>query len=164
MKIRFSTGLIVVAVIVSSAQDRSDRPLPDPHKHVVEVHKRPWITDLAPDVTIAVLDGSVADIRDSVLSPNGQWLAFVFSTQDEWARVGLEDTRSGKRYQLVNLPLAYRPLNDLAWIDSTHLAFDRWSQPHHGMHYVVDVANNRLILAAPFPDEFFLRQQRDTVR
>ena len=164
MKSQLSTGLIVVMVIASYAQDRSYRPLADPHRHVVEVHKRPWKTDLAPEVIIAVLEGSVVDTRDSVLSPNGRWLAFVFSTQLEWARVGLEDTRSGKRYQLVNLPLEYCPINDIVWIDSTHLAFDRWSQPHYGMHYIVDVRNIRLLLAAPFPDEFFLRQQRDTVR
>ena len=164
MKFQFYLWLIFSVVIVSSAQNRSDKSLPDPHKHVVAVHQDPWKTDLAPEARIETLEGSVVAARDSVLSPNGQWLAFVFSTHNEWARVGLEDRRSGELYQLVDLPLEHRPINDIVWIDSTHLAFDRWSQPHYGMHYVIDIERTRLVLAAPFPDEFFLRQQRDTVR
>jgi len=135
----------------------------DPHKHVVAVHEKPWKTDLALEVKMIPLEGTPENIRDSVISPNGRWLAFVFNVQDEWARVGFQEIRSGKRYQLINVPLAHRPINDIVWIDSTLVTFDRWSQPHYGMHYVVDVQNTRLVLAAPFPDEFFLRQQRDTI-
>jgi hypothetical protein len=161
MRIQVYTGLILTFLSVTSAQNCG--PLSDPHKHVVAVHEKPWKTDLAPEVKMIQLEGTPVDIRDSVISPNGRWLAFVFSVQDEWARVGFQEIRSGKRYQLINLPLAYRPINDIVWIDSTLVTFDRWSQPHYGMHYVVDVQNTRLVLAAPFPDEFFLRQQRDTI-
>jgi hypothetical protein len=161
MRIQLYTGLIFALLSVTSAQNRG--PLSDPHKHVVAVHEKPWKTDLAPEIKMIPLEGTPEDIRDSVISPDGRWLAFVFSAQDEWARVGFQETRSGKRYQIINVPLAHRPINDIVWIDSTLVTFDRWSQPHYGMHYVVDVQNTRLVLAAPFPDEFFLRQQHDTI-
>jgi hypothetical protein len=135
----------------------------DPHKHVVAVHEKPWKIDLAPEVKMIPLKGTPENIRDSVVSPTGRWFAFVFNVQDEWARVGFQEIGSGKRYQLINVPHSHRPINDIVWIDSTLVAFDRWSQPHYGMHYVVDVRNTCLVLAVPFPDEFFLRRQRDTI-
>jgi hypothetical protein len=160
MKIQICIWLMLTAVSVSAAQNRP----PDPHKHVVDVHAEPWNTDLAAEAKVIALEGVAGDMRDSVLSPGGRWLAFVFTTPTEWARVGFQDIRSGKRYQVVNLPLPYRPISDIVWIDSALVAFDRWSQPHYGIHYIVDVYRNCLVLATPFPDEFYLRQQRDSTR
>jgi len=162
MSIQIYTGIILAIVMTSAAQNR--QPIPDPHKHVVAVHEEPWKTDLAAETQVTTLDGPVADIRDSVFSPNGRWFAFVFSTPNEWARVGFQEIRGGKQYQLVNLPLTHRPIIDIVWIDSVLVAFDRWSQPHYGMHYVIDIQRTRLVLAAPFPDEVFHRQQRDSIR
>ena len=161
MRIDVCIGLILALPSVTSAQNHEQ--LFDPHKHVIAVHEKPWKTDLAPEVKMIPLEGTPVDIRDSVVSPNGRWFAFVFSVKDEWARVGFQEIRSGKRYQLINVPLAYRPINDIIWIDSILVTFDRWSQPHYGTHYVVDVQNTRLVLATPFPDRFFLRHQRDTI-
>lgn len=154
--------MILAVVSVSAAQNR--QPIPDPHKHVVAVHEEPWNTDMASETQIVTLKGEATDLRDSVLSPNGRWLAFVFSTPTEHDRVGFQDIQSGKRYQVVNLPLPDRPISDIVWIDSALIAFDRSSQPHYGMHYVVDITRARLVLATPFPDEFYLRQQRDSTR
>mgnify|MGYP001587957400 FL=1 len=69
----------------------------------------------------------------------------------------LEEVRSAQRYELRGLPLPWRPLGALKWADTDRLAFDRWSQPHYGIHYVLDVRHGRLVLAAPFPDAFMLR-------
>lgn len=162
MRVLLHTGLIFAVLSVTQAQNRD--PLPDPHKHVVAVHEKPWETDLASDVRMIPLEGPITEVRDSVFSPDAQWLAFVFSAPGEWARVGFLEVRGAKRYQLINVPLPYRAVNDIVWIDSTYVVFDRWSQPHHGMHYVVDIRNARLVLAVPFPDEIFLRQQQDTIR
>ncbi len=155
--------LFLILAALWNAQDPGRKPIADPHAHVVPVHQLPWQTDLAPDVRIAPLITPPLESRDSVLSPNGQWLAFVFTAPDEsGGRVGFQNIRTGKRYQIEGLPLPYRPITGLCWID-TLLIFDRWSQPHYGIHYIVDVRGARLLLATPFPDEFFLQQQRDSV-
>jgi hypothetical protein len=164
MKLHVYIGLLLTIAVSSNAQNRVRKLLPDPHHHVIPLEVESWGTELASDFKILPLSGPAAESRDSILSPNGQWLAFIFSAQDEWDRLSLEDTRSGKRYQVVGLPLPYRPISSLIWIDSTLLTFDRWSQPHYGMHYVLDAQQARLILAAPFPDEFYLRKQHDTLR
>jgi hypothetical protein len=164
MKVHVYIALLLTVGVSSNAQNRAGKLLPDPHHHVLLLEVDSGGTDLASDVKILPMSGPARDSRDSLLSPNGYWRAFIFSAQGEWARLSFEDTRTGKRCQVVGLPLPHRPISDLIWIDSTLLAFDRWSQPHYGMHYVLDVQQARLILAAPFPDEFYLRQQQDTLR
>lgn len=156
--------IFIVLLMVSSkparSQDRQQKSLPDPHHHLVSVDT---LTDVASDVNITPLRLGAAEVRDSVASPDGQWIAFVFSASDEWARVGFEDKQKKIRYQIIGLPLPYRPIDDLVWIGSTTIAFDRWSQPHYGIHYVVDVRMRKVLRAAPFPDAF-LFQQHDTLR
>jgi len=162
-------GSLVVLLLTSTLgraqQNAPATPPVDPHHHVVPVHQAPWTTELAPDARMVRLEGRAAG-SDSVLSPDGRWRAFVIDRNDEpGGRVCLEAVHSGRRYELRGLPLPYRPLSALVWLDSARLAFDRWSQPHYGIHYVLDVSRRRLVLAAPFPDEFLLRQQapgRDT--
>jgi hypothetical protein len=75
-------------------------------------------------------------------------------------RIYFEEKRTGKVYEIRGLPLAHRPFSDLVWTDNRTLVFDRWSQPHYGVHYAVDVRKKKLIVAAAFPDKFFLEQQR----
>ncbi len=162
MNIRIYVWMMLAVVSVSAAQN--PQPKPDPHKHVVAVQAEPWTTDLASEVRVIALEDTVESLRDSVVSPDGRWLAFIFTAPAESDRIGFEDRRSGKRYQVMDLPLPYRPISDIVWIDSALVAFDRWSQPHYGIHYVVDVTGALLVLAAPFPDEVYLRQQRDSTR
>lgn len=157
---RSSLGAIFVGTAGILAPVRGQAPpLADPHHHVVPVHERPWTTDLAPEARLVRLKGHAAG-SDSTLSPGGQWRAFVILPPDEaGGRICIEAVRGGQRYELRGLPLPYRPLSALVWLDADHLAFDRWSQPHHGIHYVLDVRQRRLVLAAPFPDAFYLHQQ-----
>jgi hypothetical protein len=158
----FSVGLVlagVFATLVAGAAGRGGtEPTPaDPHRHVIPVHERPWSVELAPQARLRHVNGDVTG-HDTVSSPDGRWRAFVVESQQE-DRIRVEETRGRRRYELQGLPLPYRPLSDLAWIDGHRLAFDRWSQPHYGLHYVLDVRSRRLILAAPFPDQFFLDQR-----
>jgi hypothetical protein len=114
---------------------------------------------MAPEARLAEAGGSVSG-RDTVLSPDGRWRAFVLESLDEpGGRIRLEELRGRRGYELRGLPLPYRPLTALVWLDGRLLAFDRWSQPHYGLHYVLDVRARRLLLAVPFPDEFFLQRQ-----
>ncbi|MBI3787606.1 MAG: hypothetical protein HY276_05035 [Ignavibacteriales bacterium] len=161
MRILLCTLALAMPVATAEAQRISGQPfLPDPHYHVVAVHEKPWETELAPEARVLLLDHSMGG-RDSVISPNGRWHAFIHYPSDkDGGRICLQNLQTGKLYEVRGISLPYRPLNDLVWLDNNLLAFDRWSQPHYGIHYIVDVKKRRLVLAAPFPDEFFLRQQR----
>ena len=146
------------------AQAKPHQLVPDPHRHVVAVHAFPWATDLAPEARVVEVTDGLAGV-DTVVSPNARWRASVVQVPEEpGGRIRLEDQRSGRVYELQGIPLPYRPLSDLVWLDHQHLAFDRWSQPHYGLHYVLDVERAQLVLAAPFPDEFFLRLDRPARR
>jgi hypothetical protein len=150
------------------SQPTSHQPfVPDPHHHPVPVHRQPWQNELAPDARfIRIMSPVVA--HDTVRSPDGRWCAFIHARSDEEGdRLYLQEVQFGNQYEVYGIPLPYRPLSDLVWLDDHLLAFDKWSQPHHGVHYVVDVQRLRLVLSTPFPDEFILREQgtkKDTLR
>jgi len=75
-------------------------------------------------------------------------------------RLFVAERKTGRIFEIRGLPLEWRPFSDLVWENNHTLVFDRWSQPHYGVHYAVDVKTKRLVMAAPFPDEFYLEQQR----
>jgi hypothetical protein len=78
-------------------------------------------------------------------------------------RLFVSERATGKIFEICGLPLKWRLFSDLMWADNRTLIFDRWSQPHFGVHYAVNVKTKKLLVAAPFPDKFYLEQQR-TVR
>ena len=150
---RASVALAALALFVpvaGSAQRVS--PVRDPHRHVLPVHQLPWTTELASDARFDRVRDHVSG-RDTVRSPNKQWRAFVAeSAAESGGRVRIESVSSEETYELRDLPLPYRPISHMVWITDRYLAFDRWSQPHYGVHYVVDVVARKLVLAAAFPD------------
>jgi hypothetical protein len=62
------------------------------------------------------------------------------------------ERRTGKTREIRGLPFEWRPFSDVMWEDSRTLVFDRWSSPHAGVHYAVDVVTRRLIAAVEFHD------------
>jgi hypothetical protein len=132
--------------------------VPDPHHHVVDVTSGIVPLEIAQGFafTEVALDPHV-ERYDVATSSDGDYRAFRV---EEPAAAGgfmdrliVEDLRSGKTYEIQGLPAPWRPFSDLVWIDPDILVFDRWSQPHYGWHYAVDVHQGKLILAAPFPDQ-----------
>jgi hypothetical protein len=75
-------------------------------------------------------------------------------------RLFVAERGTGKIFEIRGLPLEWRPFSDSIWASDQILMFDRWSQPHYGVHYAVNVESRRLVASAPFPDKFYLRQQR----
>jgi hypothetical protein len=82
-------------------------------------------------------------------SRNRRCAAFTVSD----TRLLVSERTTGKVFEIRGLPMEWRPFSDLAWIDNQTLIFDRWSQPHYGVHYEVDVKRKKLIRAVPFPDK-----------
>jgi hypothetical protein len=54
--------------------------------------------------------------------------------------------------EIRGLPFEWRPFSNLTWADDRTLMFDRWSSPHDGMHYALDVVGGRLVAAQSFHD------------
>jgi hypothetical protein len=120
-----------------------------------------------PDVEIAevILDASVT--RENLArSRDGRYEAFsaYHPEQPPSFRVYFVERATGKAYEVRGLPLPHRPFSDLVWTNNRTLVFDRWSQPHYGIHYALDVRRKKLVKASAFPDEFYLEQQRPRAR
>lgn len=80
---------------------------------------------------------------------NGRYEAFIVAD----TRLLVADRTTGKVFEIRGLPMEWRPFSDLAWVNNQTLVFDRWSQPHYGVHYQIDVRRKKLIKAVPFPDK-----------
>ena len=83
---------------------------------------------------------------------------YAFTVDD--TRLFVSDRTTQKVLEISGLPLEWRPFSNLTWASNDTLMFDRWSQPHYGVHYEVNVRSRKLLIAAPFPDKFYLEQQR----
>ncbi len=135
--------------------------LPDPHHHVVDLTSGTVPVSIRVDFRFAqvTLDPNV-ERYDVVTSSDGAYQAFRVEEPSAGGgfmdRLIVEDLSSGKTYEIQGLPAPWRPFSDLVWIDPDILVFDRWSQPHYGWHYAVDVRQGQLIQAAPFPDQWML--------
>lgn len=84
-----------------------------------------------------------------IKSRNRKYDAFTVSG----TRLLVSDRTTGKVFEIRGLPMEWRPFSDLAWANNQTLIFDRWSQPHYGVHYEVNVKLKKLIRAVPFPDK-----------
>jgi len=67
-------------------------------------------------------------------------------------RLFVMENETKKILEIKGLPLEWRPFSDLSWKNNQTLMFDRWSQPHYGVHYSVNIKTRKLIVAAPFGD------------
>lgn len=91
--------------------------------------------------------------EDFAKSRDGKYEAFtLFREGPESNRIFFTDKGTGKIYEISGLALSHRPFSDLEWLNNRTLVFDRWSQPHYGIHYVVDVKKRKVMSAAAFPD------------
>lgn len=91
-----------------------------------------------------------------VKTRNRQYEAFTISD----TRLLVSDRTTGKVFEIKGLPMEWRPFSDLAWVNNQTLVFDRWSQPHYGVHYEINVKLKKLIRAVPFPDKIESRSLR----
>jgi hypothetical protein len=86
--------------------------------------------------------------QNLITSRNRRYDAFTVTD----TRLLVADRRTAKIFEIRGLPMEWRPFSDLAWMDNQTLVFDRWSQPHYGVHYQINVKRMKLMKAMPFPD------------
>ena len=158
--------LTVGAAIAGCGGGIGDALLPDPVGHIVDVHARPWSAEVAPDARIVETTAPVQRLRSDIVMRDTRQ-AFVVSNEggaEVDRQVEFVYFTSGARcFRIEGLPLPWRPFSDLAWASDRYLVFDRWSQPHYGVHYVVDTIERRVVHVAAFPDQFFIDQQRESL-
>ena len=132
----------------------------DPTGHLVDVHALPWSIDLAPNVNVVEIDPPSSMKREQ-LTRSGDATAYVVARSDpndpQIEYVYFD--RNSKTYRIEGVPLGHRPISDVVWASPRYLVFDRWSQPHYGVHYVVDTEQLCVVHICPFPDQFYLDQQ-----
>jgi len=110
------------------------------------------LAEVAPDFQVVAVQPAPDLVRDEVVvNPAGTYRAFTGCA--ETCRIFFEAIATGKVFEIQGLPLPWRPFSALVWVTDDILVFDRWSQPHYGIHYAVDVGERTLLVAAPFPDE-----------
>ena len=137
---------------------------PDPHHHVVDVHTQ-GVPISIPDVRLVRVPRPRGErLREVVTNRTASMRAYIvekpWTTNSRRDHIQIEYLGSGEVFEIEGIPLEYRPFSDLAWVGDRYLVFDRWSQPHYGIHYVVDVVKKKLILASRFPDQFYLNSQK----
>jgi hypothetical protein len=144
-----TTFLLALALILgSSGSPRTGKA----HRHskLADVQK-----ELASEVEIKEILFEIAPKKEQVIrSADRRFEAFTVSPEGDSTgyRIFFVEKATGIIYEVRGLPLPHRPFSDLVWNNNRTLVFDRWSQPHYGIHYAVDVINRKLVTASAFPD------------
>ena len=145
-------------------QYRAKSSLPDTVGHAVDVHATPWSADSRPMRGLSECPNHHARNAGKRSLKDQPWL--LSSKMRMWRERTIKSSvyivTEGRCFRIDGLPLPQRPFKGSAVGFNGYLIFDRWSQPHYGVHYVVDIKERRVVHAAPFPDQFYLDQQRDT--
>jgi hypothetical protein len=130
----------------------------DPHEHVVDVNANNWLGGQnAADFQMKMVDDKAYGEQEHYVEAiNSQASFLAFSGCTDKCRVFVADILENQVYELEAPSLTpSRPIINLVWATDDILVFDQWSQPHHGVHYAVNVSDQALLLAAPFPDWLF---------
>ncbi len=161
--------LCLVVIMLSNCQNyRRQNTIPptptltDPHHHVVDVNQ----INLPPEAVaeFKITDVAMApDVIQENITVNHSETYKAFTTHETTFNIFIEDIREGITMEIQGFPSPWRPFSDLVWLTDDILVFDRWSNPHYGMHYAVNVRERKLIAAAAFPDQMPLPEESPTV-
>jgi hypothetical protein len=137
---------------VAARELTSWAPKIDPHKHLPELGFGVPDSALVAGVSVVLLPGRVA-VSHSTYAENWHHSVSAFTkNDDDGFRLFIENRLADEFYEVRGIPLPQRPYDDLVWISDSILAFDRWSTPHTGVHYAIDVRNSVLLQANSFDD------------
>ena len=145
----------LLCLSISALSGSSRQASPKSHRHVGVT--KSVVEDVAPEFSLVEtsLEGGMKK-ENLVTNRSRTYDAFTVSG----TRLFVAERKMGKVFEIRGLPMEWRPFSDLVWVDNKTLVFDRWSQPHFGVHYAVNVKRKKLTSAAAFSDQFYLDQQR----
>ena len=140
------SGLIILIGPFNHASSQSSQA-PQAHRHI-RIGKSVGM-DIPEFSMVETSLEAGAKKENLVKSRDRRYEAFTVSD----TRLLVSDRTTGKVFEIKGLPMEWRPFSDPAWVNNQTLVFDRWSQPHYGVHYEVNVKLKKLIRAVPFPDK-----------
>lgn len=127
--------------------------LADPHHHVVDVNNNSLGPQNINGFKISKATVDPGQKKDDLILNQSKTLQAFYTCERE-CRIFFEELSTGEVYEITAPSfLPSRPFSDLVWVTDRTLVFDQWSQPHYGVHYAIDVLDQKLILASPFPDK-----------
>jgi len=142
-------GLAAVLCLHVSIVDQQSKPsLPKAHRHISV--DRSATGEEIPEFSMSEVSLDANTKKENLITNRTR--TYEAFTVDR-TRLFVAERRTGNVFEIKGLPLEWRPFSDLTWANDHTLMFDRWSQPHYGVHYSVDVKEKRLIAAVPFPDK-----------
>lgn len=132
--------------------DATTSATPHFHQHTPHVENN-WLWEQNAPAFEMVEVSAPDDVSQETFNQEETFSAFT--TCQETCRIFVSDVAANRIYEL-RAPsfLASRPFSDLVWVSGGVLTFDQWTQPHHSVHYAVDVPRQELVLASPFPDSW----------
>ena len=147
------TGLLCLPVPILAQSPRRTSSQSPGHSGV----NKSAVRDIAPDFFMIETPREEGMKRENLVTNRSRtYDAFTVSG----TRLFVSERKTRKIFEARGLPLEWRPFSDLAWKDDQTLVFDRWSQPHYGVHYALNVRSKSLVSAAPFADKFYREQQQ----
>lgn len=158
-EIRLTVVLCFVIIVLGSCQGNEQQnnilfspTFDDPHNHVIDINQTSLPAQTIAEYTVVEVTVDPSMLRENVtLNQSGTFKAFT--THTDAFHIYVENTVDGTIVEIQGFPSLWRPLSDLVWLTDDVLVFDRWSNPHYGVHYVVDIRERRLLAASPFPDQ-----------
>ena len=155
-RIGLACGLFALLGLPCHALSQSSRPpLPKSHRHIGVT--KAVVGDPIPEFAMAAISLEAGTKKENLVSNRSRkYDAFT----DSGNRLFVAERRTGQILEVRGLPLEWRPFSNLIWANDHTLMFDRWSQPHYGVHYALNVRSRRLVAAVPFPDKFYFNQSR----
>ena len=118
-----------------------------------------WKTDPDPTLKIETVTG-YPDKTTLVTNPARTFKAFVLcvpsgSEEGCFMRVYVTETKTGNTYEINGEPIeveVMRPVDDLKWLDNDRLSYERWTNPHFGRRYVMNVRTRKQVGAWSLTD------------
>jgi hypothetical protein len=116
-------------------------------------------TDLDPTLKIETVTG-YPDRTTLVANSSRTFKAFVLcvpsgSEEGCFMRVYVTEIKTGNTYEVNVEPLeveVMRPVDELKWLDNDRLSYERWTNPHFGRRYVMNVRTRKQVGAWSLTD------------
>ena len=145
----FIASSTLITAQVKATSDRSSA-------NILKLRK----TDPDPTLKIETVTG-FPDRTTLVTNPSRTFKAFVLcvpsgSEEGCFSRVYLTEIKTGNTYVITGEPIeveVMRPVDELKWLDNERLSYERWTNPHFGRRYVVNVRTRKQVGAWILRDE-----------
>lgn len=83
--------------------------------------------------------------KNEVTNDNNTLKAYTVPGVGTAQQIVIEELKTNKIFILEGLPPSPREFSQLTWVSEKILSAERWSSPHYGWRYKIDVAKRQLV-------------------